>query len=82
MAENSNTNPATAGNQTITSSTGDDSLTGGFGNDTINGQGGDDILHGDTGVPGSWHYETYDYDFTSSAGQAFDIENGTRTGSG
>lgn len=82
MAENSNTNPATAGDQTITSSTGDDSLTGGLGNDTIIGQGGDDILHGDTGVPGSWHYETYDYDFTSSAGQAFDIENGTRTGSG
>ena len=59
MAENSNINPATTGNQTITSSTGDDSLTGGFGNDTINGQGGDDILHGDSGVPGSWHYETY-----------------------
>lgn len=82
MAENSNTNPATAGDQTITSSTGDDSLTGGLGSDTIIGQGGDDILHGDTGVPGSWHYETYDYDFTSSAGQAFDIENGARTGSG
>jgi Ca2+-binding RTX toxin-like protein len=82
MAENSNINPATTGNQTITSSTGDDSLTGGFGNDTINGQGGDDILHGDSGVPGSWHYETYNYNFTSSHGQAFDIENGTRTGSG
>ena len=82
MAENSNINPATTGNQTITSSTGDDSLTGGFGDDTINGQGGDDILHGDSGVPGSWHYETYNYNFTSSHGQAFDIENGTRTGSG
>jgi hypothetical protein len=82
MAENSNINPATTGNQTITSSTGDDSLTGGFGNDTINGQGGDDILHGDSGVPGSWHYETYNYNFTSNHGQAFDIENGTRTGSG
>jgi hypothetical protein len=82
MAENNNTNPATAGDQTITSSTGDDSLTGGFGNDIINGQGGDDILHGDTGVPGSWHYETYDYDFTRGAGQAFDIEDGTRTASG
>jgi hypothetical protein len=82
MAENNNTNPATAGDQTITSSTGDDSLTGGFGNDIINGQGGDDILHGDTGVPGSWHYETYDYDFIRGAGQAFDIEDGTRTASG
>lgn len=82
MAENSNINPATTGNQTITSSTGDDSLTGGFGNDTINGQGGDDILHGDSGVPGSWHYETYNYNFAGSHGQAFDIENGTRTGSG
>jgi hypothetical protein len=82
MADNSNTNPATAGDQTITSSAGDDTLTGGLGNDTIIGQGGNDILHGDTGVAGSWHYETYDYDFTSSAGQAFDIENGTRTASG
>jgi hypothetical protein len=82
MAENNNTNPATAGDQTITSSTGDDSLTGGFGNDIINGQGGDDILHGDTGVPGSWHYETYDYDFIRGHGQAFDIEDGTRTASG
>jgi hypothetical protein len=82
MAENNNTNPATAGDQTITSSTGDDSLTGGFGNDIINGQGGDDILHGDTGVPGSWHYETYDYNFARGAGQAFDIEDGTRTASG
>lgn len=82
MVENNNTNPATAGDQGITASMGDDSLTGGFGSDTINGQAGNNILHGDTGVPGSWHYETFDYDFGSSAGQAFDIEDGTRTGSG
>lgn len=40
------------------------------------------MLAGDGPVEGAWHYETFDYDFSSAAGQAFDIENGTRTGSG
>ena len=87
MVTNSNTNPARETDQTIGASTLDDSLTGGFGNDTINGLAGNDVLHGDSGVPGSWHYETFDKDFSSAAGQAFTIETNvgapsTRTGSG
>ena len=86
MVTNSNTNPARETDQTIGASTLDDSLTGGFGNDTINGLAGNDVLHGDSGVPGSWHYETFDKDFSSAAGQAFTIETNvgapsTRTGS-
>ncbi|WP_138935540.1 hypothetical protein [Roseovarius arcticus] len=73
MANNDNTNPATQGDQAITGATGADTLTGGLGNDTIIGRAGDDYLRGDGAVPGAWHFETFDYDFSSSAGQAFDI---------
>ncbi|MFK7751909.1 MAG: Hint domain-containing protein [Sedimentitalea sp.] len=82
MADNDNANPATQGDDTLATSTGNDTLSGGYGNDTINGQAGNDVLHGDGAVAGAWHYETFDYDFTSAHGQAFDIENGVRTGSG
>lgn len=85
MATNTNTNPGAQTNQTITASTGADTLTGGLGNDTINGDAGNDLLRGDAGVPGAWHYETFNYDFTSAAGQAFTpaaFTTSTRTGSG
>ncbi|MEO0402452.1 MAG: Hint domain-containing protein [Pseudomonadota bacterium] len=82
MATNDNTNPGTEGDQVITGTTGTDTLTGAFGADTITGGTGDDVLSGDGPVEGTWHFETFDYDFSSSAGQAFDIEDGIRTGSG
>ena len=82
MATNDNTNPGTEGNQVISGTTGTDTLTGAFGSDTINGGNGADVLSGDGPVQGAWHFETFDYDFSSAAGQAFDIENGVRTGSG
>lgn len=82
MATNDNTNPGTEGDQTLTGSTVNDTLTGGFGNDTLTGGAGNDVLSGDGPVEGAWHFETFDKDFTSAAGQAFDIEDGTRTGSG
>ncbi|KIC49142.1 Hint domain-containing protein [Tateyamaria sp. ANG-S1] len=82
MATNDNTNPGTQGDQAISGSSGADTLTGGFGSDTITGGGGADVLTGDGPVEGAWHFETFDFNFSSAAGQAFDIENGTRTGSG
>ena len=87
MVTNSNTNPARETEQTIGASTLDDSLFGGFGNATINGLAGNDVLHDDSGVPRLWHYETFDKDFSSAAGQAFTNETNvgapsTRTGSG
>ncbi|MEL7098534.1 MAG: Hint domain-containing protein [Pseudomonadota bacterium] len=82
MASNDNTNPGTEGDQVITGTTDQDTLTGALGNDQIDGGGGDDVLRGDGAVDGAWHYEVYDYDFSSAAGQAFDIESGTRIGSG
>ena len=82
MATNDNTNPGTQGDQVIAGTSGTDTLTGAFGSDTITGGGGADVLRGDGPVDGAWHFETFDYNFGSSAGQAFDIENGTRTGSG
>jgi len=85
MATNTNTNPAAQGNQTITASTGADQLSGGLGNDTINGQAGNDLLRGDGPVQGAWHFETFNYNFTSAAGQAFTpaaFTTATRTGSG
>lgn len=82
MVTNSNTNPGTESDETFNGTVDADTLTGGLGSDTINAGGGDDIISGDNGVPGSWHFETYDYDFTSAHGQAFDIELGTRTASG
>ncbi len=82
MAENDSTNPATQGDQSLTGANGADTLTGGLGSDTILGRGGDDYLRGDGPAPGTWHFETFDYDFSSADSQAFDIENGTRTGSG
>ncbi|MEM7473165.1 MAG: Hint domain-containing protein [Pseudomonadota bacterium] len=82
MATNDNDTPATEGDSVFTGTSGGDTLSGGLGNDTINAGDGDDIIAGDGPVPGAWHYETYDYNFSSAAGQAFDIETGTRTASG
>ncbi len=82
MATNDNTNPGTEGDQVISGTTGADTLTGAFGDDTITGGAGADVLSGDGPVEGAWHFETFDFDFTSAAGQAFDIESGVRTGSG
>lgn len=82
MATNDNTNPGIATDQVISGTTGTDTLTGGLGSDTISGGLGNDILSGDGPVEGAWHFETYDFDFSSAAGQAFDIESGVRTGSG
>ncbi|WP_299283326.1 Hint domain-containing protein [uncultured Tateyamaria sp.] len=82
MATNDNTNPGTQGDQVISGTTDADTLTGAFGNDTLSGGDGADVLRGDGPVQGAWHFETFDFNFTSSAGQAFDIENGVRTGSG
>ncbi|WP_299703648.1 Hint domain-containing protein [uncultured Tateyamaria sp.] len=82
MATNDNTNPGTEGDQVISGTTGTDTLTGGLGSDTITGGSGNDVLSGDGPVEGAWHFETFDFDFSSSAGQAFDIESGVRTGSG
>ncbi|WP_299613916.1 Hint domain-containing protein [uncultured Tateyamaria sp.] len=82
MATNDNTNPGTEGDQVISGTTGADTLTGAFGDDTITGGAGADVLSGDGPVEGAWHFETFDFDFSSSAGQAFDIENGVRTASG
>lgn len=84
MATNTNTNPATQDDQTLSGTTAADTLTGGHGSDTITGGASNDELAGDGPVTGAWHYETYDRDFTSAAGQAFDIETSgsTRTGSG
>ena len=82
MATNDSTNPGSNSADTITGGSTDDQLTGGLDADVISGGDGNDLLRGDSALPGTWHYETFDYDFTSSAGQAFDIENGTSTGSG
>jgi Ca2+-binding RTX toxin-like protein len=59
MATNSFDNPGAQTNQTINGTATADTLTGGLGNDTIYGGAGNDFLRGDTGVPGSWHYETF-----------------------
>ena len=82
MATNDNTNPGTEGDQVISGTTGADTLTGALGSDTINGGAGADVLSGDGPVEGSWLFEAYDFNFSSSAGQAFDIENGTLIGTG
>jgi hypothetical protein len=82
MVTNSSSDPATDGNGTHTGLSGNDILTGGAGNDNVTGGAGNDILAGDGPVEGAWHYETFDYDFTSAHGQAFDMESGTRTGAG
>ncbi|APX11130.1 Hint domain-containing protein [Tateyamaria omphalii] len=82
MATNDNTNPGTEDSQAISGSSGADTLTGAFGSDTITGGAGADVLSGDGPVEGAWHFETFDFNFSSSAGQAFDIESGTRTASG
>ncbi len=82
MTNNTSDNPATDGNDTISGTSQNDGLTGAFGDDSITGNGGDDVLSGDQGITGTWHFETFDFNFSSSAGQAFDIESGTRTGAG
>ena len=82
MATNDNTNPGTEADQVISGTTGNDSLTGALGSDTINGGAGADVLSGDAPVAGSWLFEAYNFNFSSSAGQAFDIESGTLAGTG
>jgi Ca2+-binding RTX toxin-like protein len=77
MATNDNQTPGTEGNDTITGGTGSDSYSGGAGNDVINGGSGGDVIRGDGPVDGNWHFEAYDYDFSSDDGQAFDIETGS-----
>ena len=72
-----------AGNDDLSGGDGADVIEGGSGGDTISGGSGDDTIHGDVSPEADqWEYEVYDYDFTSSDGQAFDIENGTLAGSG
>ncbi|MEM7438406.1 MAG: Hint domain-containing protein [Pseudomonadota bacterium] len=82
MVTNTSANNANESDQTISGSTSDDTLTGGLGDDSIRGSDGDDILAGDGPVPGHWHYEFFNRDFTSAAGQAFDVESGVRDASG
>jgi Ca2+-binding RTX toxin-like protein len=85
MATNSFDNPGAQTSQIINGSTGTDTLTGGLGNDTLNGGAANDFLRGDTGTPGSWHYETFNFDFTSANNQAFTpaaFTTAARTGSG
>ncbi|MBB3994401.1 hypothetical protein GGR95_002046 [Sulfitobacter undariae] len=82
MATNNSSNPATDDDDLITGSSGSDTLTGGLGGDTINAGAGDDMISGDGPVAGAWYFETYNYNFGRADGQAFDIEDGTGTGSG
>ncbi|WP_420013842.1 hypothetical protein [Tateyamaria sp.] len=82
MATNDNTNPGTENDEAISGTSDADTLTGALGSDTITGGDGADVLSGDGPVEGAWLYEAYDYDFSSAAGQAFDIENGTLIGTG
>ncbi|MEM9716238.1 MAG: Hint domain-containing protein [Pseudomonadota bacterium] len=82
MATNNNNNPGTDGDDSVAGSSTDDTLTGGLGNDTISGGGGNDVLYGDGPYQGAWLFETFDNNFSNAAGQAFDIEDGTRTGVG
>jgi len=82
VAKNTSTTPGADGNDTVSGTGANDSLTGGHGDDLVSGGWSNDVLQGDLGVSGSWFFETFDYNFGSSAGQAFDIESGTQTGSG
>ena len=84
MADNDSGTPATESNQTLTGTGADDQLSGGLGDDVITGGAGDDVLRGDGPIAGSWHYETFDRNFTSANGQAFDFggDASERTGSG
>lgn len=82
MASNTSDNPGTDNNEIFYGDGGADTLTGGAGNDQITGNGGNDVLSGDGPVDGTWHFELYDYNFSSAADQAFDIESGTLAGRG
>jgi len=84
MADNTSSNPAQETDQTLTGSGGSDTISGGFGDDRVGGGAGNDVLVGDGAVAGAWHYETFSYNFGSSAGQAFDFgsDPSERTGSG
>ncbi len=85
MATNDSSNPATQGADVFNGTAGADTFSGGLGDDTINAGAGNDIISGDGPVPGAWHYETWNHNFGSTAGQAFDIEtsaDSVRTGSG
>ncbi|MEO0568073.1 MAG: Hint domain-containing protein [Pseudomonadota bacterium] len=82
MASNTSDNPGTDNNEIFNGDGGADTLTGGAGNDQITGNGGNDVLSGDGPVDGTWHFELYDYNFSSAADQAFDIESGTLAGRG
>ena len=84
MADNNSSNPGQETDQTVSGTSGDDQLTGGLGSDDVVGGAGDDVLVGDGPIAGAWHYETFDYNFSSAAGQAFDFgsDPAERTGSG
>jgi len=82
VVKNTSTTPGADGNDTIGGTSADDLLTGGHGDDVVSGGLSNDLLQGDQAITGTWFFETFDYNFSSSAGQAFDIENGTQTGSG
>jgi Ca2+-binding RTX toxin-like protein len=82
VATNDSSTPATRDNDIIAGTNASDTLTGGLGNDTITGSGGADLLRGDGGVEGSWHFETFNQNFSSSNGQAFTFDGAARTGSG
>ena len=72
-----------AGNDSLQGRGGNDFLQGGTGDDTATGGSGDDTIYGDDApTDGRWDYEVYDYNFDSSDFQAFDIENGSLSGSG
>ncbi len=82
MAKNTSNSPGADGQDSIGGTSQGDSLTGGNDSDVVSGGLGDDLLQGDQGITGTWFFETFDYNFGSSAGQAFDMENGTQTGAG
>lgn len=72
-----------AGNDSISGLGGGDTLIGGVGDDSIDGGAGNDTIYGDAPPqPGLWDYRVYNYNFSSSADQAFDIENGALVGQG
>lgn len=84
MANNTSSDPGLASDQTVTGTAGEDQLTGGLGDDVVVGGAGNDVLAGDGAVAGAWHFETFNYDFSSDPGQAFDFgsDPAERTGSG
>lgn len=83
-ADNNGSNSGQETDQTVTGTSSEDELTGGLGDDIVVGGTSDDVLVGDGPIAGAWHYETFSYNFSSAAGQAFDFgsDPAERTGSG